>query len=111
MKRRFFLRAAPAIVAAPSLMKVSAAVLPKRWKPEDFHALIARKMAEAEKEMEASMRRLLDDMWSNGTSDPKFGLAALLTDDARSSAVSTEARLRGGTATAPSSSRKETRWT
>lgn len=29
MKRRFFLFAAPAIVAAPSLMKISALVLPK----------------------------------------------------------------------------------
>lgn len=41
MKRRFFLFAAPAIVAAPSLMKVSALVLPPPDPPIlSFHDLV-----------------------------------------------------------------------
>lgn len=79
MKRRFFLFAAPAIVAAPSLMRVSTLVLPPR--KETLAELMARKIREAEEAMRADLERVFDDFYTQ-PSGPPFGLATLIADDA-----------------------------
>jgi hypothetical protein len=78
VRRRFFLFAAPAIVAAPSLMRVSTLFMPK----ETLHELLARRIKSAEVAMRADLERAMDEMWEYGNSDPNFGLAALLREDA-----------------------------
>lgn len=79
MNRRGFLRglfiAAPAIVAAPSLMRVSALVFP----PSDsVHDLLMRSIKQAEHDMIQQMNEWL---YSDGTSHD-IGLRLLLTEDA-----------------------------
>jgi hypothetical protein len=76
MKRRLFLFAAPAIVAAPSLMRVSALV-----RKETIWELMDRRIKAAEVATRADLERVMSELWENGTSDSRFGLASLLTAD------------------------------